>query len=52
VPHIGSATAQTREAMARRAAQNLAEALEGRLTATCVNPSAVDARTLLHTPGD
>jgi gluconate 2-dehydrogenase len=52
VPHIGSATAQTREAMARRAAQNLADALEGRLTATCVNPSAVDARSLLHTPGN
>ncbi|HEY2000413.1 D-glycerate dehydrogenase [Paraburkholderia sp.] len=46
VPHIGSATAQTREAMARRAAQNLADALQGQLSETCVNPAAVDARAL------
>lgn len=46
VPHIGSATAQTREAMARRAAQNLADALQGRLSETCVNPAAVEARSL------
>jgi gluconate 2-dehydrogenase len=46
VPHIGSATAQTREAMARRAAQNLTDALQGQLGETCVNPAAVDARAL------
>ncbi|CDY77182.1 2-ketogluconate 6-phosphate reductase [Caballeronia glathei] len=43
-PHIGSATAQTREAMAHRAALNLLDALDGRLTATCVNPEALAAR--------
>jgi len=40
-PHIGSATAQTREAMAVRAATNLTEALQGRISATCVNPQAL-----------
>jgi gluconate 2-dehydrogenase len=44
VPHIGSATAQTREAMARRAALNLLDALEGRFSATCVNPAALELR--------
>ena len=43
-PHIGSATAQTREAMARRAALNLLDALEGRFSATCVNPAALELR--------
>jgi gluconate 2-dehydrogenase len=43
-PHIGSATAQTRDAMARRAALNLLDALEGRFSATCVNPAALDSR--------
>jgi gluconate 2-dehydrogenase len=45
VPHIGSATAQTREAMARRAALNLLDALEGRFSATCVNPAALESRS-------
>ncbi len=30
VPHIGSATAQTREAMAMRAAQNIVSVLQGK----------------------
>jgi gluconate 2-dehydrogenase len=45
-PHIGSATAQTREAMARRAALNLLDALEGRFSETCVNPAALESRQL------
>jgi glyoxylate/hydroxypyruvate/2-ketogluconate reductase len=45
VPHIGSATRQTREAMAMRAARNLVEALDGQLSSTCVNPEALDARS-------
>jgi gluconate 2-dehydrogenase len=44
-PHIGSATQQTREAMAIRAAQNVADALDGILGATCVNPTAVEFRS-------
>ncbi|MGF6600231.1 gluconate 2-dehydrogenase [Paraburkholderia sp. GAS448] len=47
-PHIGSATAQTREAMARRAALNLLDALEGRFSGTCVNPAALESRQLPH----
>jgi lactate dehydrogenase-like 2-hydroxyacid dehydrogenase len=43
-PHIGSATAQTREAMALRAATNLTDALQGRIGATCVNPEALQYR--------
>jgi glyoxylate/hydroxypyruvate/2-ketogluconate reductase len=45
VPHIGSATRETREAMAMRAARNLVEALDGRYSSTCVNPDALDARS-------
>lgn len=37
-PHIGSATRETREAMARRAALNLIDALSGRVPETSVNP--------------
>ncbi|HVE09851.1 MAG TPA: D-glycerate dehydrogenase [Paraburkholderia sp.] len=44
-PHIGSATQQTREAMAVRAAQNLADALDGVLGETCVNPQALEFRS-------
>ncbi len=36
-PHIGSATRETREAMARLAVQNLVECLEGRSCANVVN---------------
>jgi glyoxylate/hydroxypyruvate/2-ketogluconate reductase len=43
LPHIGSATQQTRDAMALRAARNLLDALDGRITSTCVNPEALDA---------
>jgi gluconate 2-dehydrogenase len=45
VPHIGSATRQTREAMAMRAAHNLVDALDGRFSSTCVNPQALNARS-------
>jgi gluconate 2-dehydrogenase len=40
LPHIGSATRATREAMAQRAALNLIETLEGRTAAATVNPEA------------
>ncbi|MGN6231608.1 MAG: 2-hydroxyacid dehydrogenase [Trinickia sp.] len=38
LPHIGSATHETRHAMARCAAQNLLDALAGRLTRNVANP--------------
>jgi glyoxylate/hydroxypyruvate/2-ketogluconate reductase len=43
-PHIGSATKETREAMAVRAAQNVLDALDGRVTATYVNREALEHR--------
>ena len=43
-PHIGSATVETREAMARCAVDNLIEALAGRRPANLVNPQAWAAR--------
>ncbi|HTJ92940.1 MAG TPA: D-glycerate dehydrogenase [Pararobbsia sp.] len=45
VPHIGSATRQTRENMALCAVRNLIDALDGRLSSTCVNPEALHARS-------
>src|SRR5258708_1363747 len=45
VPHIGSATRQTRENMAMRAARNLIGALDNNLSSTCVNPEALEARS-------
>ncbi|EHP39927.1 gluconate 2-dehydrogenase [Cupriavidus basilensis OR16] len=42
LPHIGSATQQTRDAMALGAARNLLDALAGRITSTCVNPEVRD----------
>jgi lactate dehydrogenase-like 2-hydroxyacid dehydrogenase len=45
VPHIGSATRQTRENMAMRAARNLIDALHGHVTSTCVNPEALAVRS-------
>jgi gluconate 2-dehydrogenase len=45
VPHIGSATRQTRENMAMRAARNLIDALDDRISSTCVNPEALEARS-------
>lgn len=40
-PHIGSATAETRAAMARFAAQNLLDLLDGKRPATLLNPEAL-----------
>ncbi len=41
VPHVGSATVATRMAMARLAAQNLADALAGRRPRYCLNPETL-----------
>jgi gluconate 2-dehydrogenase len=41
VPHIGSATRETRHAMARCAAENLVAALSGTLTRNIVNPEVL-----------
>lgn len=38
LPHIGSATIQTREAMSRLAAQNIIDMFEGRQPETVINP--------------
>ncbi len=43
-PHIGSATVETREAMARCAVDNLIEALAGRRPTNLVNPKAWERR--------
>ena len=40
LPHIGSATRETRHAMAERAVDNLLAALGSRSTVHCVNPEA------------
>lgn len=40
LPHLGSATVKAREGMARKAAENLLAALEGRRPLDLVNPSA------------
>jgi lactate dehydrogenase-like 2-hydroxyacid dehydrogenase len=42
IPHLGSASAKTRLAMARRALENLAAGLEGRRLRWCVNPAVYD----------
>ena len=39
-PHLGSATVQTRAAMAARTADNALDALAGRVPRSCVNPDA------------
>jgi gluconate 2-dehydrogenase len=44
LPHIGSATRATREAMARRAARNLIATLDGQPVPATVNPQAIAAR--------
>ena len=36
-PHLGNATVETRQAMAKIAAQNIIEVLEGRKPLNCVN---------------
>lgn len=41
-PHIGSATAETRAAMARFAAQNLLDLLDGKRPATLLNPEVFE----------
>ena len=40
IPHLGSATIKAREGMARKAAENLLAALEGKKPTDLVNPSA------------
>jgi lactate dehydrogenase-like 2-hydroxyacid dehydrogenase len=40
-PHIGSATGETRAAMARSAAQNLLDLLDGKRPATLLNPEVL-----------
>jgi glyoxylate reductase len=42
VPHIGSATRETREAMAKRVAENLVAGLTGRRLPYCVNPEVYE----------
>ncbi|ALK30778.1 2-hydroxyacid dehydrogenase [Burkholderia plantarii] len=44
LPHIGSATAETRHAMARNAAENLIGALDGTLRENIVNRDVLNAR--------
>lgn len=41
-PHVGSSTSETRFNMAKRAAENLAEMLEGRRPANVVNPQVFE----------
>lgn len=50
LPHIGSATRATREAMARRAASNLIATLEGAEVPATVNPQARAVRGALRLP--
>ena len=45
-PHLGSATVQTRAAMARLTALNTVAALEGRMPPNALNPAAWDGRSL------
>ncbi len=44
LPHIGSATVGTRTRMARMAARNLLDGLEGRIPPNLVNPEALEGR--------
>jgi glyoxylate reductase len=50
IPHLGSATVETRTAMASLAAENLLAALEGRRPPCLVNPEVWDARPGLSAP--
>jgi lactate dehydrogenase-like 2-hydroxyacid dehydrogenase len=45
IPHLGSATVQTRRAMADLAAANLLAGLEGRRPPALLNPHAWEHRT-------
>jgi glyoxylate reductase len=42
IPHLGSATRDTRAAMAELAARNILDRLQGRRPPTCVNPETLD----------
>jgi glyoxylate reductase len=44
VPHLGSATVETRTAMGMLAAENLVSALEGKRPPSLVNPEALESR--------
>ena len=44
IPHLGSATVDTRDAMGLLAAENLITALEGRRPPTLLNPEAWEQR--------
>jgi glyoxylate reductase len=44
-PHVGSGTAETRARMARVAAQNLLDLLDGKRPRTLLNPEAFDLKT-------
>ncbi|MGH9436109.1 MAG: 2-hydroxyacid dehydrogenase [Terriglobia bacterium] len=44
MPHLGSATAETRARMAMQAAENMLAALEGRRPPNLLNPEALDGR--------
>jgi gluconate 2-dehydrogenase len=45
VPHMASATIETRQAMAELAGRNLILAVTGRVPETMVNPETLTART-------
>ena len=45
IPHLGSATVETRDAMGLLAAENLFAALEGRRPPTLLNPEAWERRS-------
>jgi lactate dehydrogenase-like 2-hydroxyacid dehydrogenase len=45
IPHLGSATVDTRMAMGMLAAENLISALEGRRPPTLLNPEIWDQRS-------
>jgi glyoxylate reductase len=44
IPHLGSATVETRDAMGFLAVENVAAALEGRRPPTLLNPEVWEAR--------
>jgi len=44
-PHIGSATRQARDGMAKLAAENLLAMLDGRRPPTCLNPEVLEKRS-------
>jgi glyoxylate reductase len=45
IPHLGSATVETRDAMGMLAVENVTAALEGRRPPTLLNPEAWEARS-------